>query len=519
MGEAKNEYQQDPLNFIFNDIYDRSSEGEVKKLKLYHSFYTNGQRLQESCGYLGPNTYATPWQEKQAKRSVVAALQYVGLDQSIKAIGAYAKKMDVSEEDYKRLSSNLVRNYCSKNVTVYSLRNIEKALEHYYKTPDFNVIPSVETSPFATELYKKTTESHESRSREMDYAVRNFRAFCSWGGDVVDYRLLAPYLNNRFIMSFIFRNLNGVKETYNVKSQSVSSVKDEASVQVICTDLICRKTSLNDFKEKFSTSVGSTGISSDLQKLYCHHFRFQDYNPSSTLSEVKAWMKEAELEDPIYETNFFLSQLNGVPDALMGIKNYKEIPFLAKSSMDERWTQWAQNVLSLFSKDLLYEESLKVKAIPQRDKLALRTKGFILDFNITLGEMDRLMNDTDKLDLSFDLKLTKNYLRSIRTKWSHLAQEIDTEGQKNFKTDVAQFIEIQLKEKEKLFSQVMWTKEFSRLIADELIEQALTYQGPLFDSYKEEVLRVPVKFTFGVFALSYLRYRADVAGGRLKLSL
>ncbi len=519
MGEAKNEYQQDPLNLIFADIYDRSSEGEVKKLKLYHSFYANGQRLQESCGYLGPNTYSTPWQEKQAKRSVVATLQYIGLDQSIKAIGAYSKKLDVSEEDYKRLSANLVRNYCSKNVTVYSLRNIEKALEHYYKNPEFNVIPSVETSPFATELYKKTTETPESRNREMEYAVRNFRAFCSWGGDVVDYRLLTPYLNNRFIMSFVFRNLNGVKETYTEKSKSVSSVKDNDSIQVVCNDLICRKTTLNDFKEKFSTSVGSTGISSDLQKLYCHHFRFQDYNPTNTLTEVKTWMKEAELEDPIFETNFLISLLNGVPDAFMGVSKYSEIPMLAKSSADERWTKWAQKVLGMFSKDLLYEESLKVKAKPIRDKVALRTQGFKLDFHITLGEMDRLMNDTDKLGLSFDLKFTKNYLRSLRSKWSYLASEIDTEGQKAFKAEVAQFVEIQLKEKEKLFSQVMWTSDFSRLIADELIEQVLVYQGPLFDSYKEEVLKVPVRFSFGVFALSYLRYRADVTAGRLKLSL
>jgi hypothetical protein len=163
LGDAKNELQQDPLNFIFSDIYDRSSKGEVGKVKLYHAFYQDGQRLQESCSYLGPSTYATPWLEKQAQRSVVSTLQYIGLDQSIKAIGAYSKKLEVSEEDYQKLKANLVKNYCSKNVTVYSLRNIEKALDHYYKNPDFNVVPSVETSPFATNLYKNTSETSFAR--------------------------------------------------------------------------------------------------------------------------------------------------------------------------------------------------------------------------------------------------------------------------------------------------------------------------------------------------------------------
>ena len=65
----------------------------------------------------------------------------------------------------------------------------------------------------------------------------------------------------------------------------------------------------------------------------------------------------------------------------------------------------------------------------------------------------------------------------------------------------------------------MWNDDFSRLIVQELVGQILSYKGPLFDSYQEEMLRVPVKFSYGIFALSYLRYRADVKAGRLKLNL
>ena len=35
LGEAVSDYQQDPLTFIFSDIYDKSHEGENTKLRLY----------------------------------------------------------------------------------------------------------------------------------------------------------------------------------------------------------------------------------------------------------------------------------------------------------------------------------------------------------------------------------------------------------------------------------------------------------------------------------------------------
>src|SRR6478752_707376 len=80
MGEAQTEIQNDPLSAIFSEIYDKSQFGENKKLKLYHATYTSGQNLNESCGYLGTPVYSTVWQEKQAKRSFAATLQYIGLD-------------------------------------------------------------------------------------------------------------------------------------------------------------------------------------------------------------------------------------------------------------------------------------------------------------------------------------------------------------------------------------------------------------------------------------------------------
>lgn len=518
MGEAANDIQHDPLLKIFSDIYDKGQEGENKKLKLYQSTYESGENLSESCSYLGVPLYSTLWQEKQARRSMAATLQYIGLDTSIKAIGAYARKLDVDEESFKRLSKNLIRNYCSKNITIFSLRNIEKSLEYYYQAPQTNIVPSIASSPFATGMLKQSSEKNQARSREFDLVLKNFRAFCSWGGEVEDYRMLTPYLNNRFIMAFVIKNMVGIQSVVDEKTKKIKSVNSESTVQVNCTDLICRKENMNAFKAKFPLSVGSTGLYTDLQKNYCHHFRFQD--PSQvTNKESRAWNKDYELEDPIMETSQFISLMTGVPDFIQGMDTYRDIPLLVRSSVDERWTAWAQKVLSLFSQDLLYEESLKIKINPRTDLTQIATEGFMVNFDVTLGEMDRLIEEDDKLSLSFDLKLSKNYLRHLKSKWQILERDVDIEGQKQFKLEVARYINLQLKNKEKLFSQKMWNDEFARLIGDELLQQTLKYQGPLFSSYQDEVLRIPVRFSYGLFAISYLRYRADVAAGRVKLNL
>jgi hypothetical protein len=108
LGQAVNEYQQDPLNYIFSDIYDKSIAGENTKLRLYQSTFESGSFLKESCSLYSPPTYASSWMEKQAKRSVVSTVQYIGLDTSIKAIGAYAKKFEVTEVAFQKFSNYLI---------------------------------------------------------------------------------------------------------------------------------------------------------------------------------------------------------------------------------------------------------------------------------------------------------------------------------------------------------------------------------------------------------------------------
>lgn len=520
LGEANEHYQTDPLNYIFQKTSPDTSNAGVVQLKRYHATYLAGRNLAQSCVHYGETTYASPWQSTQAKRSVVSTLQYLGLDMTIKAIGAYAKRLNIEEESFKKLSSNLVKNFCSKNLTVYSLRTVEKALTHYYQNPTDYSIPTISASPFASEEMKLKADSPEARSREFEFAIRNFRALCSWGGDVEDYRLLAPYLKNPFIMANLHNRILGLSHQYNDKSKDVAEVqKDEEAVKVGCEELICRRVSAERFLKLFPMSVGSTGLKTDLEKLYCHHFRYQDYTAKNTIPEIKQWIKEAEIEDPVFETSTYISLTTGVPDLFMGLQSYTELPFLAKSSVDDRWTQWSRQVLSYFSKDLFFEESLRLKVEHRRKKTDLATNGYGLILRVTLGEFDRIMEGEDKVDVNFNLKISKNFLRSMRKRWIERGNEVDVEGQREVKEDFARHVQELLKTKEGLFRQKMWNTEFARLIADELLNQVLSYQGKMFNSYQEEMLPIPLRFSYGVFALSYLHYRANVTGDRLKLNL
>jgi hypothetical protein len=518
LGEAPPDYQTDPLMNIFSDIYDKTQLGENKKIKLYLSTYSSGQNLYESCSYLVKPNYASSHQEQQAKRGVAATLQYIGLDTSIKAIGAYANKLSINEEGFQKLKKNLIKNYCSKNISIFSIRNLDKSLDYYYKNPMKDLIPTIENSPFATSLLKNDTEKDATRSKEFDLVIKNFRAFCSWGGDVDDYRMLTPYLSNRFIMSFVVKNMNGIRDQVELRENKVIQKPSPDTVQVACTDLICRKESFKVFKQKFPLSVGSTGLATDLPKLYCHHFQFQN-SPASTINQVKKWIKENELEDPIFETSNFISLMTGVPDFVQSAENYQNIPLYLKSSIDDRWTKWAKTTLDYFSTTLLFEESLKIKIAPSSISKLSSSFGFGINFSVTMGEMDRALKGNDKINMGFDLKLSKNYLRSLKSKIKVLEDNVDEEGLKVLESDVSSYINLQLKEKEKYFTQKMWNASFSVMIAKELMRQASNYRGSLFNDYKEQIISIPINFSYGLFAISYIRYRADVAAGRLKLSL
>ncbi len=520
LGEANQDYQNDPLEHIFSDINTTKniSVSDIYRVKYYQHTFQAGLQLAQSCTYLTPTKYGEKWKEVQAKRALVSGLQYIGLDATIKSLGAYANQLNITEDGFKRLTKNLVNNYCSKNLTVYSLKTLEASLLNSFKNPQGSEIPSL-LSPFVSSKVSDLPNMPETKKKEFDYLIKNFRSFCSWGGSADDYRLLIPYMRNPFIMAYVIDHMSGLKAHWKEGAAAFTLGEDPNTVQVACKELVCRRMDRQEFARNYPLSVGSTGVHTDLKKIYCHDFHIQEFRSVNANPVIKEWVKAQDLEETILETNYFISLMTKISDPLFGVDKYSELLKLARSNIDDRWTKWSENVLAVFSKDLLYEESLKIRTKPRRDHMDLASRGFGVDLSVTLGEMDRLLEDHDKLKLQFNLTLSKNYLRLMRTKSDELAKNISLEEIPVLEKEIAAYLDIQLKKKESLFTQPMWNKEFSRLIAHELMEQILIYRGPMFDNYKEEMLNVPVKFSYGVFALGYLRYRADIKSGRLKLNL
>ena len=500
LGEAKPDIQDDPLAQIFPEKGEETSKDP--KLSRYQNLYIEGSKLTASCEKYLPLKYGSPNQDTVARRSIAATLQLLGLDLTVKSIGAYARHLNLPEEEYRGLTEKLVKTSCSQNVTVRSLKTIKKSFEYYYENPASELLPSFDGMKFAPRSIAESSELMATRRKEFNEALSSFRDFCSWGGDVEDYRMLPPYLKNPFIYSLVMDRLT---------QTGTEGLTDK----VLCKNLICRQVSEAEFKTQFPRGVGSTGLRTDLEKVYCFSFRSLDYAPKKTIPQIAEWIKAQELEAPILATNFFISALTGVPDLIFGVDVYKELLALSKSNFEERWTNWAQTVLDTFGRKIFYEESLRVRVLSERKVASLPGKEFRVDLAVTLGELDRIFNDRDKVKSFFELKLPKNYLRSLRTDWNNMARNVATSDQETFLSKNADYLKNYLKPKEDLFRQKVWNDEFASIVSREILEQVLGYDGRLFESYKAQMVTIPVTFNYGLFALNYLRYRADIKNNRL----
>jgi hypothetical protein len=285
--------------------------------KLYSAHYREATELQQSCSYLGNANYATPNQEALARRAIAATLQYIGLDATVKAIGAYAHKLQMPQADYETMVNNLVKSSCSPNLTVYGIKFLRLNLMAAYRGDRGFLIPRQLGYPYSSVGIAHKANSVESREAELHHTVKNFRAFCSWGGDVTNYRLLPPLLASPQIMGLVYRHLEGKALTYDEKTQSVVKVDAPYTSQVTCDGPICRAGSAANFARRFPLMLGSSGLKQDLQRLWCNHFRYQTYSPHDQPSlQVREWIKEQEPEDERKDVAQMVALFTGISDRL-----------------------------------------------------------------------------------------------------------------------------------------------------------------------------------------------------------
>ena len=52
-----------------------------------------------------------------------------------------------------------------------------------------------------------------------------------------------------------------------------------------------------------------------------------------------------------------------------------------------------------------------------------------------------------------------------------------------------------------------WHGDIERLIATEVLDQFVLYQGHFYDELDEQEIAIPIEFRYGHFALKHIRYR------------
>ena len=122
-GDVRNFEQYDPFvgMLSYNYSVSKNNENDVEKMKFYQALYKQGYELESSCRNTERLRYSNSWYKFVAAKSVAATLQYIGIDITVRAIAAYAKKLELNEEQYSNLVHNLTTNSCSQNISVYSI--------------------------------------------------------------------------------------------------------------------------------------------------------------------------------------------------------------------------------------------------------------------------------------------------------------------------------------------------------------------------------------------------------------
>lgn len=514
LGDVKEDKQFDPLERVFDKRFSSIDKSERniyhRELVLeYLGFYREGENLKNSCGSLTDKiVYQSLNKQDTAIRSVMATYQFIILDLLSRAIGRYAQVLQFEKEEYINLTDNLVYNFCSKNISVYSLKLIKKnLLLKFFENNNFD-LPSHTDNPYYPNSLKEKLNRLSTREKEMALSVKAFRSLCSWNGMVDDYRLMQELLKNPFVMAYIIRNLTGKRVAWDETSQALKKIKSDSAVQVLCENMICRQTSKLNFDKKFPRMVGSSSIESDLQRLYCFYFDKLSLNLNERSEVVKSWIGTTSFDDYKLESLQVVSLITGFQDLLLSEDTYSDLEKDALESVNQKWGLWAIQSTNEFSKDLLYEEQVQVQIQKKEafdDKVSRGEFEIVLD--VTQGEIDRTIKNFDKLKISYDIIISKNLLNWARKKWIAINATRDLFKREAFLEQFVGYIEDQVDLQRDQFLIPPWKKGLTFLLAEELLNQLMNYPGKKFDRISNEMEIIPVKFYYGLFSLKYFRYQ------------
>lgn len=514
LGKADEEKQYDPLLGILNKrLYTPIKN---KRERYYRGLYFQGISLKAQCDQNYTVEYKRLGQAYMAKRSVVGTLQYIGLDLSLRAIISYAKKLEMSESVFNKLADNIVTDSCNPNLTVYGNKLIRDNFKYYWNNPTNFELPTLKGSNLFGNNLGQMQNQKRVIQREFEYTLRNFRAFCSWNGDVENYGLIVPYLKDPFIMSYVFNNILRREISSDAKTEELSLIENKDGVQVVCRDLMCRRVPYDQFLARFPKMLGSISLENDLTRLYCGHFSTERYRTEFAHPRLKKWIEAQTDVTPLLESGQFLALITGVPEVVLSIEKYSEVAKMLKKNIEDQWKEWAEKKVAEQEYNIFYEESLRLELQDtEQDKIA---KGeFEINFRVTLGEMDLILNDVDKIDSQFDLILPKKQLNIFLRTITYWYNKGEYKKEQEEITKFERYLEHILSKKSQFFQTPLWDKRIIPLIRESIVTQITNYNGRKLKTLSGEMIKIPVRFEYGLFALKYMheKYQQRLAKEKL----
>ena len=458
--------------------------GEARGLETedYRNFLYEGIRLSQNCPKKKKREVSpyTPWEEQQVKRSVYSTLQYLGLATSIKALSQYARHFDFTREEHANLGKGLIGNYCTSNLTTMSRTTVKKKWLASYAHPILP-LPSREGRPLFQYFKPLFVNEENIKKREFALTVDLFKAFCSWGNDPDDLRLLVPLVRNPAIMAFIFRRLAHTKLEWNEKMGELLYRNDPDASSISCRNLICR----HGYQQKLTLG--------ELNKLYCRHFRDVDYKKGegvppkiqkiiTTVPEVQTQLMASQ----------FVSLLTGVPDFFLYAENFSDLNQFARMPMEELWKKWLTGDKQIIDPKFPYEERLSLDMIrPSPKKPAMK-----IAFQVNFGEWDRSVHGQGRIKKTIHLNIFNNVL-------AH-AQKIDNRDPQQTIPYLKKMLRHEILQIHARMSLPIPPDRWSETILRELAGLIRQRRDILRFEHSKQTTPLPIEIYYAPFALQHL---------------
>ena len=486
----------------------RWKQQDQEQLSIYRRFILEGRKLDLFCQEKQRVIeYPNKSQADQGLKSTMATAQLIGLEILAKAIPKYAEYFKFSQSEYTNLVENLIGNYCSRNITAISSRGLNKMMQDHFKNNDFEL---PKTHYFSL-IVGDSKGTEKARKNEFRYTLELFKSLCSWGGEVNDAKAMTPLLQNPVWMSFIGRQMSSQSLFWDNDKGQVLVKKNKKLNRVFCNGIFCRRINRGEVTKSFYPSIGFVSIQDDIHRLYCTKLKLFDLSEYHPNLKIRKIINEWTADDVNILNIQMISLLTGVSDTFMHSKAFYSVKMYTKKIMEHYLNRWVRFQEYHFDKHVAFEESLKIELVHRDLHFKEEMRNFGVEFNISMGELDRVYQRIGKVSINFDLRMTKKAAQYFGRTWPDIMYEESEESnivRERIIGRLKKHLSFGMEELDKISFLKPWEKFIKESIIKELLLQfTLSENSFPLETSPQGHLSIPIKFHVSLFAMKHFRDR------------